>query len=151
MTTTSTQRIYGTHGSATVELSVDYAQNPPMIERYDVAGDVYWAASELAAADKYHATPRWVSCGYGSMNGGMTEALSRDLRCAEDIAFAAASKQWRVFRRRLAEATAAWSESIRRDEAEALAERNREAWREEQHRNEETRAAWVSAQEDAGA
>ena len=148
---TTTQRIYGTHGTATVELSVDYGQSPPTIARYDIVGDVYESASELAAADEYHAAARWVGCGYDVRNGGMTEAHRRDLRCAEDIAFAAASKQWRVFRRRLAEATAAWSESIRREEAEALAERNREAWREEQRRNEETRAAWVSAQEDAGA
>ncbi len=124
---TTTQRIYGTHGTATVELSVDYGQSPPTIARYDIVGDVYESASELAAADEYHAAARWVGCGYDARNGGMTEAHRRDLHCAAELAFDAAAKRWRVFRRRLAEATAAWSESIRREEAEALAERHREA------------------------
>lgn len=146
----TTQRIYETHGTATVEIAVDYGTTPPTITRYDIVGDVYESASELAAADEYHAAARWVGCGYDARNGGMTEAHRRDLRCAEDIAFAAASKQWRVFRRRLSEATDAWSEMIRRDEADALAERNREAWEEERRRNEETRAAWVRAQDEAG-
>ncbi len=145
------QRIYGKHGTAEVEISVDYDTAPPTIARYDIVGDVYESASELAAADKYHAAARWISGGYDVRNGGMTEAHGRDLHCAAELAFDAASKQWRVFRRRLAEANAAWSESIRREEAEALAERNREAWREEQRRNEEARAAWVRAQEEAGA
>ncbi len=126
MTMTTTQRIYGTHDTATVEISVDYGQSPPTIARYDIVGDVYESASELAAADEYHAAARWVGDVYDVRNGGMTEAHSRDLRCAADIAFAAAAKRWRVFRRRLAEATAAWSESIRREEAEALAENRRD-------------------------
>jgi len=146
----SMQRIHETHGTATVEIAVDYGTSPPTITRYDSVGDVYEAALELAAADRYTAFARWCGCGYDVRNGGLTEEHNRDLSRATDLAFASASKRWRVFRRRLAEATEAWSEMVRRDEAEALAERNREAWEEERRRNEETRAAWVRAQDEAG-
>jgi hypothetical protein len=146
----TTQRIYETHGTATVEIAVDYGTTPPTITRYDIVGDVYESASELAAADKYTAFARWCGCGFDVRNGGLTEKHNRDLSRAADLAFAIASKRWRVFRRRLSEATDAWSEMIRRDEADALAERNREAWEEERRRNEETRDAWVRAQDEAG-
>lgn len=118
---TTTQRIYGKHGTAEVEISVDYGKSPPTIARYDIVGDVYEASNELVVADAYHVAARWISGGFDVRNGGMTEAHRRDLHCAAELAFAAASKRWRVFRRRLAEATAAWSESIRREEAEARA------------------------------
>lgn len=146
----TTQRIYETHGTATVEIAVDYGTTPPTITRYDVVGDVYEAANELAAADRHTAFARWCGFGYDVRNGGLTEEHNRDLHCAAELAFATAAKRWRVFRRRLAEANDAWSEMIRRDEADALAERNREAWEEERRRDEETRAAWVSAQDKAG-
>lgn len=146
----TTQRIYETHGTATVEIAVDYGTNPPTITRYDSVADVYEAANELAAADKYTAFARWCGCGYDVRNGGLKEEHNRDLSRAADLAFATASKRWRVFRRRLAEANDAWNEMIRRDEADALAERNREAWEEERRRSEDTRAAWVRAQDEAG-
>ena len=146
----TTQRIYETHGTATVEIAVDYGMNPPTITRYDSVADVYEAANELAAADKYTAFARWCGCGYDVRNGGLKEEHNRDLSRAADLAFATASKRWRVFRRRLAEANDAWNEMIRRDEADALAERNREVWEEERRRSEETRAAWVRAQDEAG-
>lgn len=146
----TTQRIYETHGTATVEIAVDYGTNPPTITRYDSVADVYKATDELAATDRHTAFARWRSRGYDVRNGGLTVEHNRDLSRAADLAFATASKRWRVFRRRLAEANAAWSEMIRRAEADALAERNREAWDEERRRSEETRAAWVRAQDEAG-
>lgn len=86
----TTQRIYETHGTATVEIAVDYGTTPPTITRYDVVADVYEAANELAAADRYTAFARWCGCGYDVRNGGLTVEHNRDLSRAADLAFATA-------------------------------------------------------------
>lgn len=133
-------------GAASVTVTVDYGQTPPVISVSEEAGE-YASGSALREADEI-GPARWESAGWNGLS--MNAEEGRDLAAANREAMEKASKRWRVFRRRHAEATAAWSEAVRRDEADALAERNREAHEEEKRRNAETRAAWVRAQEEAG-
>ena len=111
----TTQRIYETRsrageqsltvtvGDASVTVTVDYGRTPPMIVVAEGASE-YWSSSALWAHDD-DGPARWGPEGWNGAR--ITEQEQRDLAVANRVAMCEAAKRWRVFRRRLSEATAA--------------------------------------------